>query len=93
MTKNEKLKVLVFIPTRMCGCAFSNFMDRVFKIILPYRKFLEIETKDSSGPLAEKYKINQKSIVICNPPDQEKPLIFSSTHNFKSYLELKLKNN
>lgn len=81
--ENKKLIIFVFVPLSACGCNYSKFMDRMFAEFIPYNDLLDVQVKDIQGTEANFYLLFNNSVVIPNPPDREKPLIFTS------YLELR----
>jgi hypothetical protein len=79
----EKLNVFVFVPLSACGCNYSKFMDRMFAEFIPFNDILNVQVKDIQGIEADSYVLFNNSVVIPNPPNRDKPLIFTS------YLELR----
>jgi hypothetical protein len=79
----EKLNIFVFVPLSACGCNYSKFMDRMFAEFIPFNDILNVQVKDIQGIEADSYVLFNNSVVIPNPPNRDKPLIFTS------YLELR----
>ncbi|MHA1731156.1 MAG: hypothetical protein ACTSU5_04400, partial [Promethearchaeota archaeon] len=79
--ENEKLLVEVFIPLGACSCVFQHYLDRVFGILLPYKKLVNFQVKNVAGPEAEKYHLYQNSVVV----NQEK--VFPNLVSFQEFLK------
>lgn len=54
----------MFVPLGSCGCAFQHYLDAVFEVLLPYKKLVKFEVKDSLGPEARKYELRGNAIVV-----------------------------
>ncbi|MHA1364119.1 MAG: hypothetical protein ACTSP1_16540 [Candidatus Freyarchaeota archaeon] len=59
-----KVKVDIFIPIGACACQFSSFMDKVFSVLVKYRKQVDFDVKSSFSEEARKYKIGSKGLVV-----------------------------
>ncbi|MBN2156037.1 MAG: hypothetical protein JW776_08340 [Candidatus Lokiarchaeota archaeon] len=85
--EDKKLKVLVFVPISTCGCSYTRFMDRIFAEFIPYSEKIDVEVKDIQGEEAQSYRLFNNSVVILDPPNRDKPLIFSSFLELRRFLE------
>ena len=83
---SDKLKIFVFVPLSACGCNYTKFMDRMFAEFIPYKEHLDIEVKDIQGIEADAFLLFNNSVVIPNPPIQEKSLIFTSFLELRKFL-------
>ncbi len=81
------LEIFVFVPLSACGCNFSKFMDRIFAEFIPYNDLLDVQVKDIQGIEANSYLLFNNSVVIPNPPNRDKALIFSSYLELRKYLK------
>ena len=48
----------------------------MFAEFMPYNDFLDVQVKDIQGIEANSYLLFNNSVVVPNPPNQEKQLIF-----------------
>lgn len=83
---NDLLDVFVFVPLNTCGCSYSRFMDRIFAEFIPYKEKLNLLVKDIQGEEAKPFFLFSNSVVIPNPPDRDKPAIFTSYLEFRKFL-------
>jgi hypothetical protein len=84
--ESDKLKIFIFVPLSACGCYFSKFMDRLFAEFIPYNDFLDVEVKDIQGIEANSFPLFGNSVVIPNPPNQKKPMVFTSFLELRKFL-------
>ncbi len=60
----SKIKLEIFVPIELCGCYYSEFLDRVWSTSLKYRDHIEFILKSSLSEEARKYNIKDVGIVI-----------------------------
>jgi translation initiation factor 2 beta subunit (eIF-2beta)/eIF-5 len=60
----SKIKLEIFVPIELCGCYYSEFLDRVWSTSLKYRDHIEFILKSSLSEEAKKYNIKDVGIVI-----------------------------
>ncbi len=84
---SEKLKIFVFVPLSACGCNYSKFMDRIFAEFIPYTELLDVQVKDIQGIEADSFLLFNNSVVIPEPPNRDKPLIFTSYLELRKFLQ------
>ncbi|MFX0102284.1 MAG: hypothetical protein ACFFCS_22155 [Candidatus Hodarchaeota archaeon] len=77
MTQDGKLKVDIYVPLKVCACEWSNFMDAVFTVLLPYMKKIDFETKDIESEEAKQLNLQGKRVVV------EGKHVFSSSSSLK----------
>jgi len=85
--ETKKLKIFVFVPLSACGCNFSKFMDRTFVEFMPYNDLLDVQVKDIQGIEANSFLLFNNSVVVPNPQNREKPLVFTSYLELRKFLK------
>jgi hypothetical protein len=87
--KSAKIEVSIYVPTSACNCVYEKFMERVFKVISPYRDRIDTKTKDANGQEGYALNIHQNTIVVENDPkaNPAKKPRFTNTNSFKIYLK------
>ena len=83
----KKLKIFVFVPLSACGCNFTKFMDRMFAEFMPYNDLLDVHVKDIQGIEADSFLLFNNSVVVPNPPNREKPWVFTSYMELRKFLK------
>ncbi len=59
-----KLNLEIFVPLSTCACAYQQYLDQVFAIILPFKHLITFQVKDGAGSDADKYDIFQNTVVV-----------------------------
>jgi len=75
------LKLEVFVLLDNCTCMFEHYIDRVFKIILPYKSQIRFDVKNVRGQEAIAYKLSQNAVVV----NGEK--VFNSLDGLERFLQ------
>ncbi|TFG17224.1 MAG: hypothetical protein EU530_10930 [Promethearchaeota archaeon] len=83
----KKIQIFVFVPLSACGCNFTKFMDRMYAEFIPYNDFLDVQVKDIQGIEANSFLLFNNSVVVPNPPNRDKPLIFTSYLELRKFLK------
>ncbi|MBS7250078.1 MAG: hypothetical protein KIH08_05725 [Candidatus Freyarchaeota archaeon] len=60
----SKIKLEIFVPIELCGCYYSEFLDRVWSTSLKYRDHIEFILKSSHSKEAGRYNIKDMGVVI-----------------------------
>ena len=85
--EDKKLIIFVFVPLSACGCNYTKFMDRMYAEFIPYNDLLDVQTKDIQGIEADSFLLFNNSFVVPNPPNRDKPLIFTSYMELRKFLK------
>ncbi|MHA1338449.1 MAG: hypothetical protein ACTSRZ_00665 [Promethearchaeota archaeon] len=86
-SNKNKILVYVFVPLGNCTCMHNNFINKVFEIIIPYKQKIIFEVKNIASPLADKFNLIRNSIVVIEDPlNLEKFLVFQTPSAFKKYI-------
>lgn len=75
----DKLPVDIYVPLNSCSCVWSNYMDKVFKVLQPYIKLINFNTKNIDSEEARSHNIGGNCVLIDN------------AHKFTSMIHLKNK--
>ncbi|MFX1512771.1 MAG: hypothetical protein ACFFCQ_09315, partial [Promethearchaeota archaeon] len=60
----SKPKVEIFTPAGACGCSFSVWIDKVWKIIMKYRDQIEIISQTSDSARAQELGVGGRIVTI-----------------------------
>ena len=63
-TKDNQIKVSIFVALSACSCNYENWLNRVFDVIMPIKDKVEFEVKDATGWESYKYNILQNTIMV-----------------------------
>ncbi|MFX0063743.1 MAG: hypothetical protein ACFFC7_16345 [Candidatus Hermodarchaeota archaeon] len=63
MEKKKKIQVEVFVPAGVCGCVFSHWIDRVWKVLMKYRDEIDCVSSTSDSLRAQELEISQGIVV------------------------------
>ncbi|MHA1167195.1 MAG: hypothetical protein ACTSP4_01460 [Candidatus Hodarchaeales archaeon] len=59
----KNIKVEVFVPAGVCGCTFSHWIDRVYRIINEYRDLVDVDSYSTNSKRAKELGIDSTCIV------------------------------
>ena len=54
----------VFIPTDKCACHYTDFTQKVFRVIEPHKEMVNVEIKRLNSPDSVKYGIKDLALVV-----------------------------
>jgi len=54
----------VFVPTDKCTCHYSDFTEKVFRVIAPYKKTVRLEIKGITSGEGVKYGLKDLALVV-----------------------------
>lgn len=57
-------QIEVFVPAGACGCTFSQWMDRVWSILMKYRGKVDYETLTNQSPRADELGIARLGVAV-----------------------------
>ena len=60
----NKLKVDIFVPLNACACEWSQFINRVFEVLMPHIKYIDYDTKSLHSVEARKLNLRGNSVVV-----------------------------
>ena len=60
----NKLKVDIYVPLDACACIWDDFMNRMFKVLAPYIKNINYNTKNLNSDEARKLKLHGNCVVV-----------------------------
>ncbi len=85
MNAINQLKVEIFVPLDTCACMWSQFIDNIFRVLTPFMKYIDFETKNINSEEARNRNIYEKCVII---RDYQK---FTASFNLKRKLPQILK--
>jgi hypothetical protein len=62
--ENKKYFFDVFVPLGACTCNFEHFLDYIYKLVHPFKKYVEVRVKNSGTQEAEDLKILGNEILV-----------------------------
>ncbi len=60
----KKIKVEIVTPAGTCACAFSRWIEKVFRILLKYKDFVDLQSITSDSPRARELGVGGCTIVV-----------------------------
>ncbi|MHA2296587.1 MAG: hypothetical protein ACXAEU_24705 [Candidatus Hodarchaeales archaeon] len=61
---NERVQVEIFLPTGVCGCSFSHWIDRVYNIIMNYSDKVQHKSLTTDSERASELGINSMCVTV-----------------------------
>nr|MDO8116098.1 hypothetical protein [Candidatus Sigynarchaeota archaeon] len=78
-SRQQKLKIDIYVPTSRCACDWERFMNTVFEALMPYLKEIDFDTKNSESDEAKARKLPIQCIVVGDE-------VFNSASSLKAKL-------
>ena len=69
------------------GAIIRNLWIECMPNSFPYNDLLDVQIKDIQGIEADSFLLFNNSVVIPNPPNRDKPLIFTSYLELRKFLK------
>jgi hypothetical protein len=82
-----KIKLGIFVPLGACDCVYSQFLDKVMKLITPHTDVIDFEVKDACSREGDKLNIYTNSVVVYSSKQFETTKIYKSIPEFERFLE------
>ncbi|MFW9991807.1 MAG: hypothetical protein ACFFD4_07085 [Candidatus Odinarchaeota archaeon] len=60
----NKIRVEIFVPDGACSCTFSQWIDRVYRIVLNYKEHVEYESFTTASERARELGINSMCVTV-----------------------------
>ena len=61
---SSNLKIDIYVPLDACTCVWDKFMNQIFKVLTPYIKYIDHETRNLNSDEARRLNIDYKCVVI-----------------------------
>lgn len=61
---SQKIIIEIFVPSGICTCSYSKWIEKIWDYIEDFREFVEIETLDTKSLRAKALGIQGQTLLI-----------------------------